>query len=253
MLTTEFSIPIYAEPAFADVVRGIFEIEGLLSYADEKLSIEIHRKEFFADRAKISTVELELDALREVTFKGRSLTLLPKRLSAFEDVPIAENARILLKAKRVHRKDLEALASHLQRILTYRTTPSNVGRIPFSAGRSGLREIRGELSLEGDEYFVLDVEDALAGRFDVTRQTIKVEPGALSALHLEPGRRLDRLYVRPKGRELLDAMPGSYRQELALTIRRKYRDQVDRLIYELERIGSRPAGPVNDLGDGTPV
>lgn len=245
MLTNEFSIPISMEVSVADVLQGIFEIDGMLSYADETLIIEHRPKELFSRKTRVETVHLPLDSLRDVAFKksiaGPKVVLRPRRLSAFDDVPIAAQAEIVLKVKWRNRKEAEALVTHVQRVMEMRSSPGGPSRIPFSGGDVGLREIKGHLYLEDEEFLVLDVENTLMGEFDARKHLIKVAPRALANVRLEAGRFKDRFYVRPRGRDLLEAMPGSRGDELELKIPRKYRDDMERMVYEITRIGNRAA------------
>lgn len=240
MLTTEFSIPVSVEVDVSDILQGIFEIEGLLTYADEVLTIEYQRKELFSRSSNVSTLDLSLDTLREVILKkgipGPKLILRPRRLSAFTDVPISSNAEIVLKVKWSNRKEAEALVAQVQRALQFRSQTADPSRILFRAADVGLREIKGALYLEDDEFLVIDIENALVGEFDTKRQLIKVAPRALKEVRLEERRFRDRLYVRPNGPDLLEAMPGSHVVELELKIHPKYREHVDRLLYDLDRL-----------------
>lgn len=251
MLPFEFSVPVSMEVSLADIVQGIFEMDGLLTYADETLTIECQAKGMFSRTARVETFSLSLDVLREVVFKrriaGSKIILRPKRLSSFEDVPISTNAEIELKVKRSDRNEAEALVSHVQRIISYRGTPGDMSPVPFRVPDVGLREIRGHLYLEGDEYLVFDVENALVGELDRNRHLIKVAPRALREVDLAKGRFHDRLHIRPKSRDLLEAMPGSFNDELKLKIRRKHRDDVVRLIYELARIKSRDSASGDEM------
>ena len=253
MLTNQFSIPVEVEVSLSDVLQGIFEIEGLLTYADEKLTIEYQPKELLTRSSRVETVVLSVDALREVIYKkkvvGASVTLLPRRLSSFEDVPLATNAQIVLSVKRSHRKEAAALVSHLQRVMSYKSTAGAVSPIPFRAADVGLRQIQGMMYLEDKEFLVFDVKNALFGSVDVQKQTIKVAPRALTEVRLDTRRYRDRLYIRPKQRNLLDAMPGSHKDELELKIPRKHREQVERLIYELTRLSSRVSAAADSPAD----
>jgi hypothetical protein len=243
------------EVSLADILQGIFEMDGLLTYADETLTIECQAKGMLSRTSLVETFSLSLDVLREVVFKrriaGSKITLRPKRLSSFEDVPISTNAEIVLKVKRADRKEAEALVSHIQRIISYRGTPGGMSPIPFRVPDVGLREIKGHLYLEGDEFLVFDVENALVGELDTNRHLIKVAPRALREVDLSKGRIRDRLHIRPKGRDLLEAMPGSFRDELTLKIRRKYRDDVVRLMYELARLKNRDSAPGDEHAGST--
>ena len=72
MLPTEFSFPVSMDVSVADVLHGITEIEGLLSYASESLTIEYQTNGLFSRTSPIAVVDLTLDSLREVILKRRT-------------------------------------------------------------------------------------------------------------------------------------------------------------------------------------
>jgi len=98
----------------------------------------------------------------------------------------------------------------------------------------GLTEISGMVYLE-EEFLVFEVETALLGEFGEEEQVIKVEPSALETIRLEHGVFRDRLCIRPKKREFLRVMPGTYKEELKLKVWRKYRAAVEQLVDEIRR------------------
>lgn len=106
--------------------------------------------------------------------------------------------------------------------------------IPFHLPDEGLREISGKIFLD-DEYLILEVQDALMGEFDKEHQVIKVDPAALDEIHLERGVVRDRLFIRPRKNDLLEAMPGKHGVELPLKIWRKHRRRLEDLVDEVKR------------------
>lgn len=250
MLNPEFSIPVSVEVSLSHIMQGIFEIEGLLNFADERLTIEYQPRELLSRGTKVRTVDLPLEELRDVRLKrrvaGATITMRPRSLSAFADIPIADAAQIVLKVKRADRKEAEALVSHIQRLQSFRSVPGESTAVSFKCSDVGLREIKGVLYIENDEFLVLDVQDALVGEFDRKKQLIKVAPRALADLRLVEGRRNDRLYIRPRQRDLLEAMPGTHSEELELKVSRKHREDVERLIFQVWRLSEKQV----DLEEG---
>ena len=108
--------------------------------------------------------------------------------------------------------------------------------IPFQLPdlHGGLTEIKGNLYLD-DEFLVFDLETALLGEFDKEHQVIKIEPRALAEIRLDPGVFRDRLCVRPKKRDLLTAMPGTYGTELVLKIWTRHRARAEHLVADVRR------------------
>ena len=107
--------------------------------------------------------------------------------------------------------------------------------IPFSLPdlNGGLTEITG-LLYEEDEFLVFDVETAFMGEFDKESQIIKIEPAAIQEIVLDRGVFKDKLRILPKKRDLLDAMPGEYRREIPLSIWKKHRRDVERLLRSVK-------------------
>lgn len=108
--------------------------------------------------------------------------------------------------------------------------------IPFTLPdiNFGLTEIKGFLYLEA-EFLTFEVETAFLGDFDKEEQIIKIEPAALEAVFLEPGWLQDQLHIRPKKRNLLEALPGDYALEVPLKIWRKHRRKTQRLVGAVEK------------------
>lgn len=106
--------------------------------------------------------------------------------------------------------------------------------VPFDLPDDGLIEIKGEAYLEG-EFLVLVVTSSLMGEFNKDQQIIKIEPNALVEVRLERGIVRDKIYLRPKKRELLEVVPGTYETGLRLKVWKKHRRTAEALVDELER------------------
>jgi hypothetical protein len=100
--------------------------------------------------------------------------------------------------------------------------------IPFELPDTGLREITGKLYVE-EPYLVFEVTDGLLGAFDKENQVIKIEIDALDEIHFKKGIVKDKLYIRSKKRDLLDAMPGKYDGVLMLKIWKTHRPAAEEI------------------------
>lgn len=105
--------------------------------------------------------------------------------------------------------------------------------IPFTLPDMGLTEVKGLILLD-DEFLVFELETALMGEFNKDTHTVKIEPAALQAVYLDHGLVRDQLCIRPKKRDLLDAMPGKYAGELRLKVWRKYRRDAEALVAAVQ-------------------
>lgn len=114
--------------------------------------------------------------------------------------------------------------------------------IPFTLPDDGFTEVNGTIYLDA-EFLVFEVVTALLGEFDKEHQVIKIEPSALEYIYLDEGIFRDKLVIRPKKRDLLTAMPGTYVEALTLKIWNKHRTQAEQLVTDvLQRIDEKSNG-----------
>ncbi len=236
MPPNSISLPVTVDVSFSEVTQGIFGIEGWLDYSDERLAFTYRTKDMYARVSDQKTLELPLDGLREAVLRrwalGATLILHPRRREILDEMPGADPDKLVFKISKADRRQAVALADQLQRILS----EDEMSGIPFRLpdDNFGLTEIGGVLYLE-EEYLVFDVGTGLPGGSRKDHQIIKIEYAALNKLQLDRGLLKDRLHVAPKTNELLQAMPGTYKEELVLSIRKKYREAVEQLVYEVRR------------------
>lgn len=110
-----------------------------------------------------------------------------------------------------------------------------MNRIRFTLPDVGLREISG-LAYVDEGFLVLKVQNALMGEFDVEQETLKIEPGALEEVSVTRGLFRDRLIIRPRRPELLDAIPGEHVAALELRVSRKQRSELGALVDEFHAL-----------------
>jgi hypothetical protein len=110
-----------------------------------------------------------------------------------------------------------------------------MNRIPFALPDVGLREIRGLVYLE-DDFLVLRIKNAVLGLVGEKKDLIKIEPKALRDLRIERGLFRDRLVIRPKRADLLDAVPGEHPSAVTLRVGRKHRSDLMRLVDDFETL-----------------
>lgn len=106
-------------------------------------------------------------------------------------------------------------------------------RIPFTLPDAGLHEVTGFVYFDG-EFLVLDVRSKLLGLVDEQRDTIKVALTAIRSVRVRRGLVRDRLVIRPRGFELLEAVPGDHDREVALRTKRRHRARVEDLVDDVD-------------------
>ena len=230
------SVPVTVEVSFTEVLRGIFDIEGVLSYADETITFASQTTGMKSQKSEEETVDLSPDDVRAVVLKGSKIILHPNRLIILDRLPGASSDALTFKFKRKHRAQAAALVAELEQALAERSVDAT-RRIPFQLPDAnwGFTEIKGLIYLE-EGYLVFNVGAGVSGGSKKKHQTIKIEARALEAIHLEQGARNDQLIVRPKTRDLFRAMPGMYRGQdaLALKIKNRHRADAVRLVDEVQ-------------------
>jgi hypothetical protein len=110
-----------------------------------------------------------------------------------------------------------------------------MNRLSFTLPDVGLREVKGMVFIE-DGFLVLKLENALLGMVDAQRETIKIDPNALLEFSLKRGVFRDRLVLRPRRVELLDAVPGDHASAVELRIKRRYRYEARGLLAEFDAL-----------------
>ncbi len=124
MRPTDISVPVSVEVSVSEVMKGVFEIKGVLRYAEDTLTVEYRMRGARSKQSDVETFHLPLEALREVVLKagmaGAKIILRPKRLTTLAQVPWTSRDAIVLLVKRVHRKQAAALVAQLQQALSER-------------------------------------------------------------------------------------------------------------------------------------
>ena len=110
-----------------------------------------------------------------------------------------------------------------------------MNRIEFTLPDVGLREIEGFVWIE-DGYLILEVTDKLLGLVDADSNLIKIEPNALTDLHIKYRPFKDRLVLSPKKVDLLEAVPGKHASNVQLKIWKTKRKQVMELVAEFKAV-----------------
>ncbi len=241
MAFSDASVPVYIDVSPSEILEGVFEIVGVLRYADDTVTFEYRTRDHQSEPSDVETFHLPLDQVREVELKrrilGAKILVHPRRLSTFEYVPGAPRNEIVFYVKQKHRQQAAALVSHLQRVLSERQG-HQTSSIPFRLPDTnlGITENKGRLYLD-EEFLVFEVSSSLSGLTNKKQQTVKIEPGALEEIRLDRGLFKDRLLIRPKNRELFRVMPGMYQDKdtLTMTIWKKYRADAEHLVDEVQR------------------
>ncbi len=228
-------VPVSVEVSFTEVLQGIFAIEGELRFDGGTITVAYQTTGKKSKKSPEETVELSPDDLREVELKGTKIILHPNELVILERLPGVSPDAFIFKFKRKHRAEAAALVSALTQVLAGRSVDAPP-RIPFQLPDAnwGFTEIKGLVYLE-EAYLVFDVGAGVSGGSKKKHRTIKIEPSALEAIHLEQGTLNDQLVVRPKERELFRVMPGMYKgkDELALKIKKRYSADAGHLVDEV--------------------
>ena len=224
--------PATVEVSANEVFSGIVEISGTASYEDGVLTFRWQSKGIMGGWTEQPPIELLLSDIRAAWVKrsGGILIVQVQRLALIDLIPGDSNDALVLRVKRDARERARAMAEVIQRDLDHEAV---LRGIPFRLPDTGFKEIRGLVTVE-EGFLVFDVQTSIGGEFWKEQELIKIELAALEEVRFEPGKMNDHLHVRPRTRALLDAMPGNYKYDLRLRIKKRYRDDAWELMSALE-------------------
>ena len=110
-----------------------------------------------------------------------------------------------------------------------------MNRVTFKLCNTGIRGVRG-LAFVEDGFLVLKLRVALMGLIGKNRETIKIEPRVLESVTIKRGPRKHSLVLKPKGAELLDAIPGKHISSVRLQVKRRQRKVLKALVEEIQQL-----------------
>lgn len=106
--------------------------------------------------------------------------------------------------------------------------------VPFKISdvHGGFSEANGTMYLE-DEFLVLEYRIEVAGVFDQSPETLKIELGLITDIEFKTGLFRDKVRILPKKLSVLDAVPGKNREVVTLKTKKKFRQTARRLVNEI--------------------
>jgi len=248
------SVPVSVDVSVSDVMRGILEIDGILTLEKESLLLEYRMSAIPGfDSASIESFRVAFDDIQDIEYRerifGTSIILRPRRLAVIEAMPGDQRTEIKFKIKRKHRSAAAELVTDIQ-IAFARSRTDSLGSIPFSipSASRNFAEVTGLVYLD-DEFLVFEVQSGLPGGSRNKDDIVKIEPKELSDIRLNTALLKDVLYIRPKKEQLLEVIPGDRVEALRLKINNTYRSEVKRLVEEVQRKMIEPESDESDEPD----
>ncbi len=220
-------LAVTVEAGAPDVLEGIAEIKGVLSFHDDRLSFTYRTRNLLRKVSPRQHLDIPATAVQDVVFRRTlfwtRILVYPRRLDILDEAPGADKDRLVFKVRRADRRQAAAFVTFFRdRLLSV----NHAGResVPFRLRDTdmGMTENRGLLYLD-DEFLVFDLQEGIAGLTRQHNQTIKIEPAALVSVRLERGMLNDVLHIRPRKDTLLEALPGEHVLEVQLKISRRHR------------------------------
>ena len=245
------SVPVSVDVSVSDVMRGVMEIDGILTLEKDSLLLEYRMSGLpgFVS-SSIESFRVTFDDIQDVEYRervfGAAIILRPRRLAVIEAMPGDQSTEIKLKIKRKHRSIAAELATDIQ-IAFARSRTDSLGSIPFSipSASQHFSEVTGLIYLD-DEFLVFELQSGLPGLSRNSDDIIKIEPKALAHIHLNTALLKDVLYIRPKKEQLLTVIPGDRVEAVRLKINNTYRSEVKRLVEAVRRKMAEPELDEND-------
>jgi hypothetical protein len=231
------SVPVSIDVSASEVLQGIGEIHGSLEAAEDALILAYRTKTLLGDFSNVHRVTIPLGDLRDADYNktaiGTKLILRPRRLEVMEQIPGDNTREMVFKIKRGDRPAADRLAAYVKYRLYEQELDADAVPFTLPDKHMGFTEVSGVAYLE-EEFLVLDIMEHSAAGTPQDHHVIKVELKALRQVHYNPGVIKDELIVRPKGLELLEALPGKHDVEVHLSVRRRHRKAAEMLAYRVQ-------------------
>ncbi len=247
------SVPVSIDVSISDLSKGIFEIDGLLSFEDNELLLEYRTTQFMRrsdNGPRLKSCRIKLSDLQDVDYREKVfstiMTFSPRRLTSIEGVPGDHSAGLTLHVKRKNRHKAAELISEIQ-LAFARNRHDITGSIPFimpTASRQ-FTEIGGLLYTE-DEFLVFELQSGITGGSRKKDQIVKIEKKAIRYISLRESLLRDVLSIQPKRHQLLNVIPGDHVDSIKLKINNSYRSEVESLIHDVLTAGDEDNGDIDD-------
>lgn len=231
------SVPFSIEVGVGDVLNGILEIDGLLSFEKDTLLLEYRTSVipgFSLSGAPLKTVRLLLSDLQDIDYREKvfstRITFTPRRLSMIEGIPGDHSTDLKLRVKRRNRHRAAELISEIQ-IAFAKERHDSIGSIPFlmPTASKDFTEVGGLLYTE-DEFLVFELQSGMSGGSRKKDQIVKIEKKAIHYISLNEALLKDVVSIQPKKQRLLDVIPGDHVDSIKLKVNSAYRSDVKTLI-----------------------
>lgn len=230
-------VPITIEVSTSEVLQGIGEIHGTLEATEEGVLLSYRTKNFLGSLSNVHRVTIAVDDLRDVEYSktaiGAKIILRPRRLEIMEHLPGDTTREVVFKIKRADRTVADRLASYLKYRLFEQAFDADAVPFTLPDKHMGFTEVSGVAYLE-DAFLVLDILEHSAAGSTEDHHIIKIELRALLRVQYNPGVIKDVFMIRPKGPELLEALPGKNAVEVELSVRRKHRASAEALAHRIQ-------------------
>jgi hypothetical protein len=234
------SVPFSIEVGVGDILNGILEIDGLLSFEHDTILLEYRTSVipgFSSSGAPLKSIRIPLSDLQDIDYREKvfltKVTFTPRRLSTIEGVPGDHSTDLKLRIKRKNRQRAAALVSEIQ-IAFARTRHSSIGSIPFLMPKASkdFTEVGGLLYTE-DEFLVFELQAGISGGSRKSDQIVKIEKTAIRDISLSEALLKDVVSIQPKRQQLLDVIPGDHVDSVRLKVNSSYRSDVKALIRDI--------------------
>ena len=238
MIDYNRTLPVEMEVSAAEVLRGIFEIKGMLSTEGDNLHFEYRTFGIMQKSTEIRRLSIQLNDVQDVAYKSNGMSyriiLFPKQLSLMRDIPGAKRDKAVFQVKRANKEEAEFLVISLRNRL-FELGESGMDSVPFKLEDTnmGFTEHRGLLYIE-DEFLVFDLLSGLFGVNKGERHIIKIELSAIESVRHHRGNMADHIYIRPKKDQLLNVVPGEFKREVKLKLKKDHRKAAERLLSRIK-------------------
>ncbi len=222
------------EPSFADVIRGVYRVDGDLMCSNEHLEFRYKRTSFFGKNAVVDVWRAEFSDLREIKYRTIGseprIVVMARKLMLLDGLPGDNSGGIKFRVQKGSRSEAKDLVAFVDSVLSDRYEYEVAG-VPFSLPdlETGFKEFRGLMYLEPG-FLVLEIESTSWVGAEADRHTVKLANAAIQRCEYKRGVVFDRLTLRPVDPTVFDKLPWPVVGQLSLRIKRKHRAESEAIV-----------------------
>ncbi len=237
-----YAVTASLDPAFRDVVRGVFAVKGELYCLADALEFRYRESGLFKSGEDVKHWRISFDDIRDLRFRGIDgrLIIAPRSLDVLDGLPGENEKTVKFKTTKSDRQAAREIAAYIRGEVSDRSE-FEVSGVPVRLPEldTTFTEVRGILKLEPD-YVVLDLASGVPGLTSGDVHVLKLETDAIASIDIKEGTVFDRITIRVADPAQLEKLPWPAVGKLVLRAARRHRAESKSIVRIVKMRRDRP-------------